>query len=370
MFELIKFYRSPKQYVAQCHDYTALITQARDQAMLGSIYYQLQRHGLTVPASVHRHLISGKVFADKHHLACFNELNELCTDLASCNLQLILVKGAAYKLRGLQVSKGRTFSDIDILVAKDQFDKAVLTLKNCGFVEQTLSEYDRNYYLNWSHQYPPLFHYFRGTGIDLHHGIIPVTSKTKIVTTDYVATAYPLEGLPYCLPSDAYLFIHASVHLFLQEEFHKLAKDLCELNELGRELQQNPSWVAELWHAAAQSGTTHTVYTALHVLQKLFQQHWSLNTLAAFSGQKPTSYKLRWHTQVLTRLLQPSKTPVYYLAAVSWYCRGHLHKMGWVRLLTHSLTKLWLNRQQQKVLTKEQGQMDQLSKPKDAGLLD
>jgi len=370
VFELIKFYRSPEQYVAQCTNYTALITQARDQAMLGSICYRLQQQGLTVPKNVYRHFLSGKVFADKHHLACFNELNELCSDLTDCELKLILVKGIAYKLRGLQVSKGRTFSDIDILVAKDQFDKAVLVLKNCGFVEQTLSTYDRNYYLNWSHQYPPLFHYFRGTGIDLHHGITPVTSKTKIVTTDYVATAYHLEGLPYYLPSDAYLFIHAAVHLFLQEEFHKLAKDLCELNELGRELQQNPAWTAELWHAATQSGTTGTVYIALHVLHTLFQQNWSTSTLAEFPGQKPPSYKLRWHSLVLTRLLQPTRIPAYYLAAVSWYCRGHLHKMGWLRLLKHSFTKLWLNRQQQKVLTKEQSQMDQLSKPKDAGLVD
>lgn len=376
MLELIRFYRSPTHYIATTPNYTALIAQARDQAMLGSLYYHLQQLSpdVTLPPAIQRHLISGKVYADKHHLGCFNELRELCQDLQqqglpNDELKIVFVKGVAYKLRGLKFAQGRTFSDVDILVPPEQFARAVDALKAAGFIESTLSDYDRNYYLHWSHQYPPLFHYIRGTGVDLHHGIIPSTSKTRISTAHYLRSAQKIDGLPYYLPSDAYLFIHAAVHLFLQEEHHKLGKDLCELNELGRELYQTPSWPTQLWLSATEAGASQVVYLALSVLSQLFEQAWAKATLKSFDGTKPAILRLYWHKTVLTRLLNPDSSPLYYIAMLSWYCRGHLHKMGFFRLLKHSLTKYWQTRKQQKILTAEQQQTDSATKPKDAGII-
>jgi hypothetical protein len=372
MLELIRFYSSPQQYVKNTTNFTEFVAQARDQAMLGSIYYHLHTVAPDVkfPSDVERHLISGKVYADKHHVGCFQELKELMGDLQTSSLYIVFVKGVAYKLRGLKFAQGRTFSDIDLLVPQSQFNDAVNALKNIGFVETTLNDYDRNYYLKWSHQYPPLFHYLRGTGVDLHHGIIPITSKTRISTDDYIQTSVQIAGMPFYLPSDAYLFIHAVVHLFLQEEHHKIAKDLCELNELGRELSFNPGWSDDLWCAAEKSGTTEVVYIALTVLQHLFEHDWAVQVLQKFFGKKPTYIRLCWHKSILTRLLEPTTGLAYQFAALSWYCRGHLHKMGFFRLLRHSLTKYWLTRQLQKNLTAEQRLADVQSKPKDAGMVE
>lgn len=371
MLELVRFYASPEHFVNNTADFTEFVAQARDQAMLGSIYYYRNTvvPDIQFPDAVERHLISGKVYADKHHLGCFQELHELMRDLQSCNLKIIFVKGAAYKLRGLKFAQGRTFSDIDVLVPHNQFNDAVQALKNIGFVETALNEYDRNYYLKWSHQYPPLFHYIRGTGVDLHHGIIPTTSKTRIVTDDYIDSAVKIRGLPYYLPSDAYLFIHAVVHLFLQEEHHKIAKDLCELNELGRALSLAGGWPAELWRSADKSGATEVVFIALTVLRHLFKQDWPTQILRNFFGSRPSIVRVLWHKSVLTCLLKPDAKLTYQIAAFSWYCRGHLHKMGFVRLLRHSLTKYWLARQLQKNLTAEQRLADTQTKPKDAGII-
>lgn len=373
MSELIQFYKHPQQYLEQQQNLSALINEARQQSMLASLYHKCQALGLwhLVSVEAQRHLISGKVYADKQHLTCFNELKELCPALQEFDADVLLVKGIAYKIRGLQMAQGRLFSDIDLLVSKANFPRCVDFLKSIGFLEAEQTDYDRQYYLNWSHQYPPLFHYLRGSSIDLHHAIIPVTAKTQIDVQDYILQAQDVGLHNVKLPSDSYLFIHAAVHLFLQEETHKLVKDLCELNELGRELLIDDTTRHALWQAAEKSNVSRVIYTAATVLQQLFQQTWSQQLLdVAPNHAQPRSFKLRWNRWVITKLIGDDSPFKRQFAYMSWYIRGHIHKMGLLRLTYHTVVKSYLTWQLQRKLTAEQREIDKHTKPQDAGETD
>ena len=81
----------------------------------------------------------------------------------------VLVKGVAYRLDGYAFARGRVFSDIDLLVPDSHYALALQMLKDAGYLEFTMSAYDRRYYLRWTHQHPPLTHFLRGANIDLHH---------------------------------------------------------------------------------------------------------------------------------------------------------------------------------------------------------
>lgn len=369
MSELIEFYKAPRFYLEQQQNLSALVNEARQQSMLASVWSICQQHELwhLVAPEAQRHFFSGKVYADKQHLTCFNELRELCPALQGFQDDILFVKGIAYKLRGLNMAQGRLFSDLDLLVSKSNFMPCVEFLKTIGFLEAEQTDYDRHYYLNWSHQYPPLFHYLRGSSIDLHHAIIPVTAKTHIDVQDYILQAQDIGLHNVKLPSDSYLFIHAAVHLFLQEETHKLVKDLCELNELGRELLIDEHCMAQLWQAAEKSKVSRVIYTAASVLSQLFEQAWSKQLLnVAPKNAQPSTIKLRWNHWVIGKLIGNTNL-THRLAYISWYIRGHIHKMGLVRLAYHTVVKSYLTWQMQRKLTAEQREIDKNTKPHDAG---
>ena len=48
-------------------------------------------------------------------------------------------------------------------------------LLHAGWSHMKADEYDQHYYREWMHELPPLQHKERGTVVDLHHGILPVT---------------------------------------------------------------------------------------------------------------------------------------------------------------------------------------------------
>ena len=90
---------------------------------------------------------------------------------------LVFLKGAAYIAKNLSCSFGRTFSDIDVLVKKQDLPRIEQTLKFSDWLKTEIDDYDEKYYRTWMHEIPPLQHVHRGTILDVHHNILPSTNK-------------------------------------------------------------------------------------------------------------------------------------------------------------------------------------------------
>lgn len=336
MTELLAFFTAPANYAitASTAQWTEFLQQARQQGMTGRFYYLIQRLNLldVVPQQVIEHGLSGAVYAQKQQHMLFYELSLLEPLVESLPFPCLLLKGAAYRAKALPVSYGRLFSDIDLLVPADKLKLVRDKLFFLGFQEIKLNAYDRDYYLNWSHQNPPLVHYQRGTVIDLHHHIYPSASAKKINIAPLFDHADSMAGSDIKVPCKPHLFIHAAVHLFYQEETHKLVKDLIDLNDLLAELSTD-SDLSALHHQSALMSVQNAVSDACQVLVLLFDNKQATKYL------QHASYPRRsFACFLILKMLKGNKLSSW-LAHQIWYVRGHILKMRWQVLLYHSTAK-------------------------------
>lgn len=333
---LLAFFRSPINFIqtATSQQWTDFLQLAREHGLTARFYYLLQSRELLeqVPLQVRLHGESAARYAEKQQHSLYFELQQLEPLFAASDSPCLLLKGAAYRALALPVSFGRLFADIDLLVPATRIKQIRDKLFFAGFSEGAISDYDRNYYLNWSHQNPPLSHYQRGTVIDLHHHIYPTASAKKIDIAPLFQHAEPLTGSAFKVPQAAHLFIHAAVHLFYQEETHKLIKDVIDLNDLllETERQHQLDWL--LQQAEAMSVQS-AVMNACWVLVYLFDNTAARRQLGA-TAHKPQ----RWVCKLLINMLQSSAIKAWS-ARQLWFIRGHGLKMRWQILLYHMLAK-------------------------------
>lgn len=333
---LLRFFAAPAMFIRQAcaADWTEFLQLARQHGLTARFYHVLERSQLldAIPEKVKQHGLSGARYAAKQQHSLFFELQQLEKVFAGAGYPCLLLKGAAYRGLALSVSYGRLFSDIDILVPADKMADARNRLFFSGYSEGSLSDYDRRYYLNWAHQNPPLQHYQRGTVIDLHHHIYPVASARTINIAPVFDSAVQVNGSVFSVPAAAHLFIHAAVHLFYQEETHKLLKDLIDLNELLQEVaqQQQLSFMLE---QSREMSVQSAVANACMVLHRLFGNE--------VAGQQIAQYHRFYQPSVCRLLLMMLSGNRFtaWLAQQLWFIRGHSLKMRWSVLLYHSLAK-------------------------------
>lgn len=364
--ECIAFISSPLGFCQQASPahWTRFIQEARQNALLGTCYFIAQQQNVweLLPPQVQAHLISGYHYAEKQKITLLHEMLELEKVFADSDIRALMVKGTAYRLAGYQFAKGRVFSDIDLLIPQHQFTHALRLLNDAGYLELALSAYDRRYYLRWSHQNPPLTHYIRGANIDLHHHIFPVASHEDILVEPMIKTALPLTDSAFAVPSPAYLFMHAAVHLFYQDETHKLVKDLCDLYLMYVEVSQREP-IQLLIDAAQQSNAQAAVLYALQTLHRIFgiRLPEEVTQLAPYAS----SYR-QWQMQFLLTHLLNQHSVWHKPAHAMWFVRGHLLKMGPLTLLYHSVAKTLEQLKERKALGKKQQELDAQNRPGDA----
>ncbi|MBZ9612962.1 nucleotidyltransferase domain-containing protein [Rheinheimera maricola] len=333
---LLDFFIAPRKFIqsATPQQWTNFLQQAREHGLTARCYYVLQNLSLLqqVPLQVRQHGKSAAYYAEKQQHSLYFELQQLESLFANVDCPCLLLKGSAYRALALPVSFGRLFADIDILVPLDRIKLIRDKLFFFGFAEAAMSDYDRHYYQRWSHQNPPLRHYQRGTVIDLHHHIYPTASAKKIDISPLFQHAERLAGSAFSVPKAAHLFIHAAVHLFYQEETHKLIKDIIDLNDLllETERQQQLDWLLQQADIMAVQSA---VINACWVLAQVFNNSAARRQLSA-TALPPQ----RWVGRLVILMLQGSGFSAWG-ARQLWFIRGHGLKMRWQILLYHTLAK-------------------------------
>ncbi len=334
--QTLAFFNAPQQYVtdASAADWTRLLQELRKHGLLAKACVKLQATGRfdDVPEQVKRQLGSGAKYAAKQQQSLFFELQQLEPMLQQLDCPCLLLKGAAYRALALPVSKGRLFSDIDLLVPAPSLAEVKNALFCKGFYEPQMPEYDRQYYLRWSHQNPPLQHFERDSVIDLHHQIFPPASAKKLNIAPFFARAEAITGSGFKVPCLQHLFIHAAVHLFWQEETHRSVKDIIDLNDQFCTLAEQallPSLLQEAVHIGAAQAVSNVVY----VLAKVFSQH-----AAGYLAQPDAPAPQRRLCLCFIKTLSDNGM-VPALCKALWFVRGHKLKMRWSILLYHAVAK-------------------------------
>lgn len=214
-----------------------LVRQARAANLLGRLADQLGHapHARHVPGAVHAHFRSALRLCEAQHQAVRHEVANVRDATHPLGIPVVLLKGAAYVMGDSPAARGRSFSDLDILVPRARLDDVESALMLAGWVSAIDDAYDQRYYRRWMHEIPPMLHMKRGTGIDVHHALTPLTARWRADSDAMLADAVDVPdcpGVKMLQPMDQIL--HSATHLFLESELPNGLRDLSDMDLLLR----------------------------------------------------------------------------------------------------------------------------------------
>lgn len=223
-----------------------LLRQALPAGLLARLGALARQAGIepTLPEPVRRRMRAMLAVSEEQRRAVRWELVLLSQDLAALPGPVLLLKGAAYVAGDLPPAPGRLFSDIDLLVPRDQLDQAEAALMLGGWTSAAGSAYDERYYRQWMHELPPMVHLRRQTHLDLHHNILPLTARIQTPSAPLLAAAQPVAEFPrFSVPSPADQVLHSATHLMHEGEWGHGLRDLVDIDSLLRlHMQQSGFW--------------------------------------------------------------------------------------------------------------------------------
>ncbi|MCK7493540.1 MAG: nucleotidyltransferase family protein [Comamonadaceae bacterium] len=212
-----------------------LLRQARRTNLAARLHDVLAAAGVQAPPAARAHLLSARRVADAQRARMRWELRCVAEALGGVTPHCVVLKGGAYLALDLPLAASRLYGDLDILVPRDALPAAEVALLVNGWEVEPLSAYDEQYYRRWMHELPPMVHRVRGTALDLHHTLLPLTSRTPLRTAALFESLVPLPawpGLSAFAPPD--LLLHSAAHLFHEGEFGNALRDLFDLDSLVR----------------------------------------------------------------------------------------------------------------------------------------
>lgn len=331
-----------------------LVRLARSADLLARLAALAQAAGLweRLPLQPRRHLESALRLAQRQQRELAFEAGHIASALEQTGVPLVLLKGAAYVLAGLQAAQGRMVSDVDILVPRAALADVEGALFQGGWVTATQSAYDERYYRTWMHELPPLTHVVRRTVLDVHHAILPITSRLHpdaALLLDGARRLRPGSCLHVLAPHD--MVLHSAAHLMHEGEFERGLRGLVDLDALLCEFGAQPGFWPALVPRAVELDLTRPLFYALRYAKAFMctpVPQAVQDALDQASGAHPGRRCLRWMDAACLRALRP----VHPLAADRWtalaraflYLRGHWLRMPPGLLLVHLTRKAFSSR--------------------------
>ncbi len=216
-------------------EWQSLLSQARRARLLGRVAQHLQDRGELehVPPAPRVHLDNALRRVRRQRDEALWEADCLRRAIGHLPTPIVLLKGAAYVLADLPPARGRLFTDIDILVSRDQLRAVEMALFAAGWIPGQLDPYDERYYRDRMHELPPLQHVQRGTALDVHHTITAPTSRFAVDARRLLADVQPLANQPrLAILAPVDMVLHSAVHLMQDGDFSGGLRDLLDLSDL------------------------------------------------------------------------------------------------------------------------------------------
>jgi hypothetical protein len=323
-----------------------LVPQARSANLLGRLAALLEDEELlrTVPAGPRAHLEAAQIVAKAQEEAARREVAHLRKALQSTGVEIILLKGAAYLFAELPASRGRLYSDIDILVPGEELAHVEAALMLHGWATSHHDPYDQRYYRQWMHELPPMQHIARQTVVDVHHSIVPVTARLKPDSKKLLTASRPVPGeqrLRTLAPCD--MVLHSAAHLFLNEELSNGLRDLADLDSLLRYFGRQPRFWDELRARARELDLGRPLDYALRYSSRILGTPVPLEARSAAEFGRLPRWLLSTMDSLFLRALRPDHpgaadllTP---LARKALYVRAHWLRMPPLLLARHLTIK-------------------------------
>ena len=248
----------------------------------------------------------------------------------------ILLKGAAYIAMKLPPGRGRRVADIDILVPREHLDDAEAALQQHGWTFAALNPYDTRYYRQWMHELPPMIHGERRSVVDLHHAILPRTSRLHPSTARLIERSVEIEDDLRVL-SPAHMVLHAAAHLFHDGEIAGAVRDLVDLDGLLRYFGEDRAFWTDFVGEARELELTRPAHYALRYTARLLRTPIPPDVLSETRRWAPAAPAQGLMDALVERVILGMGTSS--AAAYALYVRSHWLRMPPWLLARHLLQK-------------------------------
>lgn len=323
------------------------IRQARAANLLATLASRVATFAQpeAIPEPARKHFQAAQNVIAQRNMAVAWECRQLCAALAPLGVEPVFLKGGAYVAAKLPLASHRLFSDIDLMVPRDRLAEAELQLLLAGWLSTNNDAYDQRYYRKWMHEIPPLQHLRRGTTLDLHHALSPLTAKYQARTEMIFSAAIGvpgIEGARVLGPPD--MILHAATHLFAEGEADHALRNLFDISELLCHFQQQVDFHAALAERAFAVGLARPLFYAIHFVRKIFGQEALVDLEQALLPAAPGEMAVKFIESVYIPLFQGSHPSVWQrgtqYARGALYLRGHWLRMPGYLLVPHLIRKL------------------------------
>ncbi len=339
----------------------ALVRQARAAGLLGRVGQQVLRAaasdlpqhaasplGQRNAAAIAAHAEAAMRVSRAQHSEIRREVRFLQHALGTLDAPVILLKGAAYVMGGLPAAHGRVFSDIDLLVPKAALPQTESLLMLSGWMNTHHTPYDQRYYRQWMHELPPLQHLQRNTVVDVHHTILPETSRLRPDAARLIRASVPVPGvagLRMLCPAD--MVLHSMTHLFMNDDTRHALRDLSDLDLLLRHFGDGGAGGPDFWSRLLEHAGWHQLrrplFYGLRYTAQLLGTPVPASARRALRSAAPGAALLALMDGIWLRALRsphPESAPPGRSAALgALYLRGHWLRMPPVMLARHLTVK-------------------------------
>ena len=324
-------------------EWDVLIRQARDAALLGTLAHRLHESGSleAVPPAPRAHLVAARILCAAQRTSVEREIVQIRRALEGVGTKVVLLKGAAYLMADLPAARGRHFSDVDILVPKSALPQVEAALMLAGFTTTHLHPYDQRYYRRFAHELPPMQHVKRGTVLDVHHTIVPPTSRIRLDASALLRDAVPLAQAPgFHVLAPADMVLHSATHLFRNEDLTHGLRDLVDIDALLRDFGRDEAFWPILVRRAAELDLRRPLHYALRWTTATLGTPVPANVIAGNADGAPGRIAGAVMDVLLERALHPdSGLASTRRARWALYVRGHWLKMPLPLLAWHLTVK-------------------------------
>lgn len=326
-------------------EWSLLIRQARRTKLLSRIAVQAKDLGIIgrLPEKVIDTLQAAIYVAANNRRMITWEVDCIQRALSEVNTPIILLKGAAYVAARLPAANGRIAGDIDIMVPEAKLRDVEVALLAHGWSHIKFSDYDQRYYRKWSHELPPLVHEQRRTVVDVHHTILPRTSRLKPDVAKLWQASLDLDTTGMKVLGHQDMVLHSAAHLFQDGDISFAIRDLVDLSDLLNDFGQDPKFWDSLVDRAYEHRLQRPLFYALRFSRMLLGFDIPAAIDEAISTAAPTKPVVNLMDRIMPRVLLPddpdSSSASRARAASLLYLRSHWLRMPPWLLAAHLTRK-------------------------------
>lgn len=326
-------------------DWNRLLLEGRSANMvsrLGSVLEQ-QANPAQWPQAVRDVIAGSNAWVAYMQMRARHELDLLGQIASDCAYPVVLLKGAAYVLADSVAAKGRSLSDLDVLVPRSELADFEARLQRAGWrFAETLDDYDDFYYRELSHELPPMRHSRCQLELDVHHNVLQPTHRLKVDAARLLEAATPVAGTPFHALDLRDQILHSATHLTMSDELRGGLRDMHDIKLLLEDgARRDGAFPGRLVERSFDLGLQRPLYYALEYLQARLGCVLPPDVEASIRAAAP-AFPVR---PVMTKLVEGRLTPAIGAPLASQvnetllFLRSHWIRMPPLMLTGHLLRK-------------------------------